>query len=87
MVYDDATWFWNCYAGLPPPFEVARGSPPAPYKNINRNTACSIYLGGIHYKSGDFYQGDHHGLLKRLNHFAGWELSGEYFGIGKIQNV
>ena len=55
-------WFnglWWCYSmrkylcWSDTSFCSGKGKPPAPYKNINRNTACSIYRGGIHYKSGN----------------------------------
>ncbi|NQT54862.1 MAG: hypothetical protein HQ551_01385 [Desulfobacteraceae bacterium] len=43
---------------MKPPFAVVRGSHTPPVKDITRNTACSTYRGGIHYKSGNFYRDD-----------------------------
>jgi len=54
MVYDYATWFWNCYAGLTPPFAVVRGSHTRPYKEVIWNTTGSIPLAPAGTKSGNF---------------------------------
>jgi len=58
MIYDDATWFWTCYAGLTPPSVVVRGSHTRPYKEVIWNTTGSIPLAPAGTKSGNFYRDD-----------------------------
>ena len=55
MVYN-ATRCENTCSGLTPPFAVV--SPPRPYYQVSRNTACSLCCAPAHYKSGNFHRSD-----------------------------